>query len=428
MTRTRDRRGPNAVPGPNQRRRPLTKRGSTQRSSPTAGELFGFARRSLGDNGLAEEAVQETFMRAWRSRHRFDPGLGSLRNWLFAIERRVVIDLAHKRSSNSTDELVEDPTAVDNQAEQAMLGWQVEEALRRLRPEHRAVVLDIYFRNLPGREVAARLGVPEGTVRSRLFYALAVAPARPRGDGVGAMSNLSCETGKRADRPRRHWDRLPERERLALESHLDGCEECRASSPVSTGWLRRLSAAEPDRIDHVLGVPESASHLRYSDSLGTEVARHRRSTRMRFAPAAAVVLLGSRRRRASPPTVLVGYAALAHCSHLRALRVRRTLHATARLTSETWGTSVELRACGQQGGQMLTVSMRPTTESGGWRVRTERRRERSGRRDDELRRASSLDRRGAGDERSQGQQVLEQLQQLNACAGTDEGKLGAPEH
>ena len=43
------------------------------------GELFGFARRSLGDNGLAEEAVQETFMRAWRSRHRFDPGLGSLR-------------------------------------------------------------------------------------------------------------------------------------------------------------------------------------------------------------------------------------------------------------------------------------------------------------------------------------------------------------
>jgi len=136
------------------------------------GELFGFARRSLGDNGLAEEAVQETFMRAWRSRQRFDPGLGSLRSWLFAIERRAVIDLAHKRTSNDTDQLVHDPAAIDTSAEQAMLGWQVEEALRRLRPEHRAVVQDIYYRNLPGREVAARLGVPEGTVRSRLFYAL----------------------------------------------------------------------------------------------------------------------------------------------------------------------------------------------------------------------------------------------------------------
>ena len=136
------------------------------------GELFGFARRSLGDSGLAEEAVSETFMRAWRSRHRFDSSLGSLRTWLFSIERRVIIDLAHRRASTSSVELAHDPAEVDDQAEHAMLGWQVEEAMRRLRPEHRAVVYDIYFKNLPGREVAARLGVPEGTVRSRLFYAL----------------------------------------------------------------------------------------------------------------------------------------------------------------------------------------------------------------------------------------------------------------
>jgi RNA polymerase sigma-70 factor, ECF subfamily len=136
------------------------------------GELFGFARRSLGESTLAEEAVQETFMRAWRSRNRFDSSLGSLRNWLFSIERRVVIDLAQARSSHSSVELDHDPPTMGNQADQAMLGWQVEEALRRLRPEHRDVVQDIYFKNLPGREVAARLGVPEGTVRSRLFYAL----------------------------------------------------------------------------------------------------------------------------------------------------------------------------------------------------------------------------------------------------------------
>lgn len=136
------------------------------------GELFGFAGRSLGDRGLAEEAVQETFMRAWRSRHRFDPSLGSLRGWLFTIERRVVIDLAQRRFAHSAGELVQEPPDEDNAVEHAMVGWQIEEALRRLRPEHRAVVLDIYFHNLPGREVAARLGIPEGTVRSRLFYAL----------------------------------------------------------------------------------------------------------------------------------------------------------------------------------------------------------------------------------------------------------------
>ena len=49
-----------------------------------SGELFRFALRSLGDAGLAEEAVQEAFVRAWRAGDRFDPEIGSLRTWLFA--------------------------------------------------------------------------------------------------------------------------------------------------------------------------------------------------------------------------------------------------------------------------------------------------------------------------------------------------------
>ena len=62
-----------------------------------AGELYGFSVRSLGVPGLAEEAVQETFLRAWRAGERFDPELGSLRTWLFAILRNVVIDLSRAR-------------------------------------------------------------------------------------------------------------------------------------------------------------------------------------------------------------------------------------------------------------------------------------------------------------------------------------------
>src|ERR1700674_1974276 len=61
-------------------------------------ELYRFAVRSLGDRGLAEEAVQETFVRAWRAADRFDDELGSLRTWLFAIVRNVVIDLSRARA------------------------------------------------------------------------------------------------------------------------------------------------------------------------------------------------------------------------------------------------------------------------------------------------------------------------------------------
>lgn len=136
------------------------------------GELLGFARQSLGDPELAEEAVQETFVRALRTQHGFNPDLGAIRSWLFAIERRVIVDLARARSARQTQELDQDiPSAVD-QVEVAMQAWNVEEALRRLGPEHRQVVLEIYYRGRPSRELARQLGIPEGTVRSRLYYAL----------------------------------------------------------------------------------------------------------------------------------------------------------------------------------------------------------------------------------------------------------------
>jgi RNA polymerase sigma-70 factor, ECF subfamily len=137
-----------------------------------SGELYGYARRSLSDSGAAEEVVQETFIRAWRARERFDPDLGSLRTWLFAIERRIVIDQARSRALRQTSPLPADLVQVGDDIERALVGWQVEEALRRLRPDHRHVLVETYYRGRSGREVAIELGIPEGTVRSRLFYAL----------------------------------------------------------------------------------------------------------------------------------------------------------------------------------------------------------------------------------------------------------------
>lgn len=136
------------------------------------GELYGYARRSLNDSGEAEEVVQETFIRAWRARERFDPELGSQRTWLFAIERRIVIDHARSRALRQTNPLPQDLTQIGDDIERALVGWQVEEALRRLRPEHRQVLVETYYRGRSGREVAVELGIPVGTVRSRRFYAL----------------------------------------------------------------------------------------------------------------------------------------------------------------------------------------------------------------------------------------------------------------
>jgi RNA polymerase sigma-70 factor (ECF subfamily) len=139
--------------------------------SAHAGELYGFAVRSLGDAGLAEEAVQETFLRAWRAGERFDPEIGSLRTWLFAILRNVVIDLGRARAVRPgvAEEGIE-PTV--EPLDDALLAWQVEEAMRQIGDQHRQVIVETYYRGRPYAEVAAELGVPEGTIKSRVYYGL----------------------------------------------------------------------------------------------------------------------------------------------------------------------------------------------------------------------------------------------------------------
>ncbi|MEU0569458.1 sigma-70 family RNA polymerase sigma factor [Nonomuraea sp. NPDC005983] len=137
------------------------------------GELFAFARRSLGDTGLAEDAVQETFVRAWRSAGRYDRRQSSPRTWLFAICRNVVIDLLRARSVRPQLSAGQESDVPGNtDLEQLLLGMQVEEALRRLSPEQRHILVEVHLRDRAPTEVAAELRIPPGTVRSRVFYAL----------------------------------------------------------------------------------------------------------------------------------------------------------------------------------------------------------------------------------------------------------------
>lgn len=135
-------------------------------------ELYRFALRQLGDEGAAQEVVQEVFLRAWRAADRFDPELASLRVWLFAIARNVVIDET-RRGRRAGRVPADDREFVHmGFADAALDRWLVEEALLRISAEHRSALVETYLRGRSYREVAAEQGVPQATLRSRVFFGL----------------------------------------------------------------------------------------------------------------------------------------------------------------------------------------------------------------------------------------------------------------
>jgi RNA polymerase sigma-70 factor (ECF subfamily) len=137
------------------------------------GELLGFAQRSLGDRGTAEEIVQEVFLRAWRNAGRYDAERATVRTWLYRIARNAIID-ARRRASVRPPSAGHEAAEIDagGSIEQAMLGWQVAAALERLTPEHRQMIRMAQFRGMSMREIAEETGLPVGTVKSRTWYAL----------------------------------------------------------------------------------------------------------------------------------------------------------------------------------------------------------------------------------------------------------------
>ena len=138
-----------------------------------AKNLYRFGFQMLGDEGLAEDMVQETFQRLWRSAGRFDPDRGSVGAYMFVIARSAAADI-RKRPSSRPLLPVEDfqlPPLPDS-TDQILDSLMLREALDKLSSTHAKVLRLALEEGLTQTEIAERLDLAIGTVKSRTFNGL----------------------------------------------------------------------------------------------------------------------------------------------------------------------------------------------------------------------------------------------------------------
>lgn len=140
-----------------------------------ADALWSFCLRlTRGDAARAEDLAQETLLRAWRHPEVLAREPDGVRAWLFTVARNVAIDTWRARSVRPEDDT--DPHRLEavapDHTDDLLQQWLVVDALRALSPDHRAAIVECYYGGRSVAEAAERLGVPPGTVKSRLHYGM----------------------------------------------------------------------------------------------------------------------------------------------------------------------------------------------------------------------------------------------------------------
>jgi RNA polymerase sigma-70 factor (ECF subfamily) len=136
--------------------------------------IRGVARRSRAWNGTADDLVQETMIRLWRSADRFDPSRGNEGAFVATVARNTAVDLGRRTSTRASGATVieDETTSVSAAADDVPAKLAVRAALDRLSAPQRHLLRLAYFEQLTQTEIADRLGLPLGTVKSRTFQAL----------------------------------------------------------------------------------------------------------------------------------------------------------------------------------------------------------------------------------------------------------------
>ncbi|HET9875742.1 MAG TPA: sigma-70 family RNA polymerase sigma factor [Mycobacterium sp.] len=139
-----------------------------------AAALWRYALRLTGDRNRAEDVVQETLLRAWQHPEVVGDTERSARGWLFTVARNMIIDESRSaRVRNEVNSLDSTPEpASRDEVDVALDRMLIGDAMAQLSAQHRAVVQRSYYQGWTTAQIAADLGIAEGTVKSRLHYAI----------------------------------------------------------------------------------------------------------------------------------------------------------------------------------------------------------------------------------------------------------------